>query len=285
MQSSQHISSAKKLLYVLGRCGVPDGSVMRIAMNNLMIAYMTYNHNCSVELAEIIKESAPEKQAKFFASKHLREVFGCLERFGFVFDGLDTPELTVSFPENPAVLTVLRSFTSARICRISFGFDFTKCNYRVFAYPADGKLLLSELYSYQLLSAENKVFLSALNDELEALGASYGECAGGWYSGTLPCDYNYKNKVRILQNMENGLLPHVVLRFGKKTEKMAAFIESLPEEYKTLVRKCSGCKKGECDHRIPVTADGRKQIICNVAWWYFPPEEKAVPYIAAAYKI
>ena len=85
--------------------------------------------------------------------------------------------------------------------------------------------------------------------------------------------------------MESGLLPHVVLRFGKKAEKMGKFIESLPEEYKGLVQKCRGCRKGECDHRIPVTADGKKQMICNVAWWYFPPEEKAIPYIVAAYQI
>ena len=57
------------------------------------------------------------------------------------------------------------------------------------------------------------------------------------------------------------------------------------EEYKGLVQKCRGCRKGECDHRIPVTADGKKQNICNVAWWYFPPEEKAIPYIVAAYRI
>ena len=203
-------------------------------------------------------------------------------------NGLDVPEtpaLDILYPTNPALLTVIHAFASAKICRISFGFDFVKCNYRVFAHPYDGKLPLCDLYSYQLLSEENKSFLSKMNDELEKLGSTYGECESGWYHGTLPCVYNYKNKVRVLQNMESGLLPHVVLRFGKKAEKMASFIESLPEEYKWLVRKCRGCKKGECSHRIPVTADGKKLIICNVAWWSFPAEMRAIPYIVAAYQI
>ncbi len=161
----------------------------------------------------------------------------------------------------------------------------TKCNYRVFAHPSDARLPLEDLYSYVLLSDENKAFLSALNAELEKIGSTYGECEGGWYSGTLACDYNYKNKIRILQNIENGLLPHVVVRFGKKAEKMGKFIESLPEEYHGLIRKCAGCRKGECDHRIPVTANDRKYLVCNVAWWYFPADVKAIPYIVGAYRI
>lgn len=288
VQSSQHISCVKKLLYVLGRFGEPRGDCLHIAMHTLMNAYMTYYHNSSVELADVLKESGKENQDKFFIAKHMRMVFDCLTDFGFVLGGLDSPEtltLDIQYPENPAVLTVLHSFASAKICRISFGFDFTKCNYRVFAHPADGKVPLCDLYSYQLLSDKNKAFLSKLNEELEKMGITYGECEGGWYSGTLPCDYNYKNKVRILQNIESGLLPYVVLRFGRKADRMAAFIESLPEDYKGLVQKCRGCKKGDCDHRIPVMIDEKKQIICNVAWWYFPPEEQAIPYIAAAYKI
>ncbi len=288
LQSSQHISCVKKLLYVLGRHGAPDGDVLHISMNDLMNAYMTYYPNISVELSEIVKEHEPEKQQKYWTSKHLRDVFECLVRFGFTMEEsevLEPPALKIGYPENPVVLTVLHSFAQAKICRISFGFDFTKCNYRVFAHPRDGKVPLCDLYSYQLLSEKDKEFLRSLNEELEKIGTTYGECEGGWYSGTLPCDYNYKNKVRILQNIESGLIPHVVLRFGKKADKMAAFIESLPEEYKGLVQKCRGCKKGECDHRIPVTAEGKKQTICNVAWWYFPPEEKAIPYIIAAYQI
>lgn len=288
VQSSQHIGCVKKMLYVLDRHGTPDRDGLRISMSDLMNAYMTYYYNCSVELSETVKEYEQEKQKKFWFSKHLSAVFDCLSLFGFSVTGLNHPEITVleiRYLENPGVLTVLHSFAQAKLCRICFGFDFTKCNYRVFALPADGKVPLCDLYSYQLLSEENRNFLSKLNGELEKIGTTYGECAGGWYHGTLPCDYNYKNKVRILQNIESGLLPYVVLRFGRKTEKMAAFIESLPEEYKGLVQKCKGCKKGECDHRIPVTTDGKKQIICNVAWWYFPPEEKAIPYIVAAYRI
>lgn len=288
LSSTQNISCVKKLMYVLGRHAAPVGDGLHISINDFMDAYMTYYYNCSTALSDTVKKHDPEKQLKFWTARHLPAVFACLVRFGFAVDGIDASKLTtlkIRYPQNPAVLTVLHSFAQTNICRSSFGFDFTKCNYRVFAHPADGKVPLCDLYSYQLLSSEHQSFLSKLNEELEKRGTTYGDCAGGWYHGTLPCDYNYKNKVRILQNMESGLLPHVVLRFGKKADRMAAFIESLPAEYKGLVQKCRGCKKGDCDHRIPVTADGKQQIICNVAWWYFPPEEKAIPYIAAACKI
>lgn len=288
VQTSQHISCIKKLMYVLGRFGELENDALYIPFHTLMNAYMTYYPNCSVELAETVKEYEREKQDKFFTSKHMRAVFDCLASFGFVIDGLDAPEvfvLHIRYPASPAVLIALKAFAMPKICCLSFGFDFTKFNYRVFAHPCNAKLPLEELYSYALLSEENKEFLSRLNEELEKIGTTYGDCAGGWYSGTLPCDYNYKNKVRILQNIESGLIPHVVVRFGKKAEKMGKFIESLPEEYHGLIRKCSGCKKGECDHRIPVTAAGKKYIICNVAWWYFPADVKAIPYIVGAYKI
>jgi len=113
----------------------------------------------------------------------------------------------------------------------------------------------------------------------------FGSCAGGWYSGTLPCQYNYKNKVRILQNIESGLIPHVVMRFGKKAGKMAEFVESLPEEYRKNIVRCKGCRKGECDHRISVITSDKNYVLCNVAWWYFPAEKAAVPYIVQAFKI
>lgn len=288
VQSSQHLSCVKKLLYTIGRFGELEDNKLHISINTLMNAYMTYYPNTSVELAETIKEFEKEKQDKFYASKHMRSVFACFAKFGFVIDELDAPDivtLEIQYPADPAVITVLKAFAVPKVCRLSFGFDFAKCNYRVFAHPSDAKLPLEDLYSYILLSDENKAFLSALNQEMEKIGSTYGECEGGWYSGTLPCDYNYKNKIRILQNVENGLLPHVVVRFGKKAEKMGKFIESLPDEYQGLIRKCGGCRKGECGHRIPVTANGKKYLICNVAWWYFPAEEKAIPYIVAAYRI
>ena len=153
LQSSQHISCVKKLLYVLGRFGKPEGDCLHIAMHDLMNAYMTYYPNCSVELAETIKEFGKEKQEKYFAAKHMRMVFDCLTDFGFIVNGLDVPEtpaLDILYPTNPALLTVIHALASAKICRISFGFDFVKCNYRVFAHPYDGKLPLCDLYSYQL---------------------------------------------------------------------------------------------------------------------------------------
>jgi hypothetical protein len=218
----------------------------------------------------------------------MRALFVCLERFGFEARGLnqsDPASLTLCYPARPAVMAALKAFAAPRICRVSFGFDFTKFNYRVFAHAIGAKLPLEDLYSYRLLSCAHQDFLSRLNRALGEAGADYGECAGGWYHGTQPCQYRYKNKVRILQNMENGLMPAVVVRFGQKAEKMARFIESLPAAYHGSIQKCRGCQKGACDHRVPVTAAGKKYTICNIAWWGFPPEPEAIPYIVGAYKI
>ena len=257
-------------------------------MKSLMNAYMTYYPNISVELAETVKEYDDDKRNKFFEAKHLRLVFSCLQKFGFQLKGLDDSEIRIveiSYPQHPSVITTLKAFCMPKICRISFGFDFTKFNYRVFAYAADAKIPLEDLYSYCLLSDEHKAFFSELNRVMTELNADYGECESGWYHGTLPCQYIYKNKVRILQNIENGLMTYVVVRFGKKTDKIIRFIESLPPEYHDRIERCKGCKKGECDHRIPVTAAGKKYVICNVAWWRFPPDVSAIPYIVKAYQI
>lgn len=285
VQASQHISCIKKLLYVIGRFSVLDGNTLNISMETLMNAYMTYYPNYSVELAENVKEHDANKRNKFFESKHMRSVFECLQKFGFQIDGLDHEILHIQVSNQPSVLIALKAFSTPKICRISFGFDFTKFNYRVFNHTSDAKIPLEDLYSYCLLSEEHKKFLSTLNRAMNDLHAEYGECESGWYSGTLPCQYIYKNKIRILQNIENGLLPYVVVRFGKKTAKIIQLIESLPVEYRNCIGRCEGCRKGECEHRIPVTAAGKKYVVCNVAWWYFPPRVDAVQYIVGAYKV
>jgi len=56
VQTSQHISCVKKLLYAIGRFAVPDSNSLKIGFDKLMNAYMTYYPNISIELAEKIKE-------------------------------------------------------------------------------------------------------------------------------------------------------------------------------------------------------------------------------------
>lgn len=289
VQTSQHISCVKKLLYVIGCCSESDASVLRISAEKLMNAYMTFYPNISVKLADDINEYDAEKRTKYFKSKHVDLVFECLGRFGFHFERTDdaSDEICVTYPEHPTVVTALHAFASLRICRISFGFDFTKFNHRVLAHPNNAVIPLTDLYSYILLPEKHRDFLREFNDAMGALNASYGECASGWYHGTLPCQYIYDKKVRLLQNMETGLNVSVVVRFGQKTEKMSRFIDSLPPEYEEQKRiaRCSGCKKGPCPHRTPVEARGKKYVICNISWWRFPTDPAAIPYIISAYKM
>ncbi len=285
LQTSQHISCVKKLLYTIGRFSEIKKNSLVVEMDSLMNAYMTYYTNCSVKLSDTTNEYRKDKQDKFFISKHMKLVFECLERFGFCIDGIEKENVTVNFPEYPAVLKVLKAFSALNICRVSFGFDFTKFNYRVFAYGADEKIPLRDLYSFNMLSDAHKEFLSRFNEAMTAIGSNYGECASGWYYGTLPCQYIYKNKIRIMQNAENGLMPYVVVRFGKKADKVVAFIESLPEEYRGSNGRCVGCKKGECANRVVANSTNKRYVLCKVAWWNFPPVIEAIPYIIAAYQI
>ena len=295
VQSSQHISCIKKLLYTIGRFSEIDSYSLVIRTDDFMNAYMTYYSNCSVELAETIKRYDKIKQDKFFESKHLRAVLACLERFGFCFDGLEQDpktEITVTYPDNPSVLKVLRAFAKHNICRVSFGFDFTKFNFRVLAHKSDAVLPLEDLYSFYLLSESHQQFFTKLNHEMNQLGADYGECESGWYNGTLPCQYIYKNRLRLLQNIESGLTPAVVITSGKKQElidkkkqKYIEYFKSIPEEYRRIVN-CRACRKG-CDGVLVVRVEDKNHGMCigKGAWWVFPAELKAIPYIVEAYKL
>ena len=302
-QTSQHISCVKKLLYTIGRFSTLESNSLVIDINKLMNAYMTYYPNISVELSEKINEYGKDKQNKFYGTKNMRSVFACLEKFGFEMDGIngidgiDTDinkiaSITVRYPKRPSVINVMKAFAMPRVCRISFGFDFTKFNDRVFSHKSDSILPLEDLYSFQLIPDEHKKFLLVLNQAMNEAGADYGECESGWYNGTLPCQYIYKNKVRILQNIENGLMPHVVMwqrgapeAVIKKTEKVIDLFKSLPDKYLNIIGKCRGCTKGECGRRNIVSVKDKKYAVCAGGWWGFPPEAEIVPYIVKAYKI
>ena len=115
VQTSQHISCIKKLLYVLGRHSNLDENVLSIPMELLMNAYMTYYPNISVELAETIKEYDINKRNKFFESKHMRSVFECLQMFGFKVEGLEDSEiksLRIQYPQQPSVIIALKVFNA-----------------------------------------------------------------------------------------------------------------------------------------------------------------------------
>ena len=300
VQTSQHISCVKKLLYAIGRFSELESDSLNIRMDSLMNAYMTYYPNSSVELASSINVFDADRRNKFFESKHIRPVFRILERFGFAVDGAgdeayeDAATLKIRYPQLPSVINAMKSFALPEICRASFGFDYAKFNYRVFAHPKAAKLPLADLYSFQLLPDGHKRFLARLNQVMEEeTGADYGECESGWYNGTLPCQYIYQNKLRVLQNIENGCMPAIVITSGMKTEKILQktgkyieYFKSLPDGCRSAVR-CRGCKKGDCEGRIAIAADDRKHAMCvgKGAWWVFPPKEEYIPLIVKAYKL
>jgi len=297
IQTSQNISCVKKLIYTVGRFSKLESNSLAVGIGEFMNSYMTYYGNVSVEMAEKLNEYDRDKQNRFFESKNMRLVFSCLEKFGFEIGGIDTDiknmiSISVRYPKQPSVINVIKAFAAPRVCRASFGFDFAKFNYRVFAHKSGAALPLEDLYSFHLIPEEHKKFLLALNQAMNEAGADYGECESGWYNGTLPCQYIYKNKVRILQNIEHGLTPIVVMWqrgtpevVAKKTGKVIDFFKSLPDGYKNRIGKCGGCTKGECVRRNIVPANGKKYVVCAGGWWVFPPEVEIVPYIVKAYKI
>ncbi len=292
VQNSQHISCIKKLLYSLGLVAEINEHELFIKMDSFMDAYATFLPNCSTALSENIIESSHDKRKKIYQTKQVALLLQYLTKFGFEIENIhvnkpynEIRDFTVSYPKMPNVITVIKAFSMPRICRISFGFDYTKFNYRVFAHPSDVAIPYLDLYSIQLLPDIHKEFFIKLNQCMNDLGINFGECESGWYHGVLPCQYIYNKKLRLLQNMEYGLMPAVVVKVGKKIDKITKFIEKLPEEYKAGIGNCHGCRTEECTGRTIIIIDDRKYVLCNGSWWMFPVTIQAIPYIIEAYKL
>lgn len=261
-------------------------------MDLFLDTYGTFYSNCSTSLSEDITELNTDKRKKVYESKQVALVLEYLIQFGFTIDNFNRNKpyeemefIKLFYPNMPAICHVIKAFSKPRICRISFGFDYTKFNYRVFAYPSDVTIPYMDLYSIQLIPDIHREFFLKLNECMIELGSSFGECESGWYHGIQPCQYIYNSKLRILQNMENGLMPTIVIKVSKKIDKVTRFIETLPEQYKSGIGKCRGCKKGECAGRAIINTKDKRYVLCNGAWWSFPPSIEAIPYIVEAYKL
>ena len=294
-QMQHNISCVKKLLYVIGHFSTLESDSLIIRIDEFMDAYMTYYFNYSVALADTLKKHDRDKQNKFFETKYVRAVFGLFERFGFEIKGLaknpeNISDIIISYPGCPAVIKVIKAFVMPRICKIGFGFDFTKFNYRVFSHNSTAKLPLEDLYTFQLLSADDKNFLMSLDIALAEAGVNRNEHQRDGYS-----TYLYGNvKFRVTQNDENRLHPSVPLIVGKTPEqvhrkipKIKQYIESLPEKYMNVVGKCRGCqgtKTTDCWRRFTINTKDKQYFICNNAWWGFPAELDAIPYIVKSYE-
>jgi len=295
-QMQHNVSCVKKLLYVIGHFSTLESDSLIIRMDELMDAYMTYYFNYSIALAETVKKHDRDKQNKFFETKYVHAIFGLFVKFGFEIKGLDKnpdniSDIAISHPTCPSVIKVIKAFAMPRVCKIGFGFDFTKFNYRVFSHESAAKLPLKDLYTFQLLIADDKDFLLRLEKGLLEIGVNRDERQHEGFS-----TYVYgKVKVRVIQNEENKLIPTIPLIVGKTPEQVRRkipqieeFIESLPEKYSNAVGKCRGCQSTEtteCWRRFALNTADKKYFICNNAWWAFPAEIDAIPYILQGCKI
>jgi len=295
-QMQHNISCVKKFLYIIGHFSTLESDSLTIRMDDFMNAYMTYYLNYSIALADHLKQHDRDKQNKFFKAKYVHAVFGLYEKFGFEIKGLPeayekNSNITISYPSQPSIVKVIKAFAMPRICKIGFGFDFTKFNYRVFSHTSTTKLPLEDLYTFQLLSTDDKEFLLRLDESLAEVGVSRNEYQHDGYS-----TYLYGNmRFRVTQDNENKLHPSIPLIVGKTPEqthrkipKIEKYIESLPEKYINAIGECRGCqgaKTAECWRRFRVSTKSKNYFICNNAWWTFPAELDAILHIVRAYHV
>lgn len=291
IQTSPNISCIKKIIYTFGLVSILENNMLIVDMKAFCDSYSAFYSNCSTALTDKVKSIERDKFDKFYTAKHVSAVLKYLITFGFVIDGFvedkkfsELQQLKITFPRKPHITNIIKAFSRPRICRISFGFDYTKFNYRIFSYGINSKILMVDLYSVCLLSEEHRDFLLLLNSRLEEKNISYGESEKGWYHGTLPCQYNYKNKVRVLQNIEYGILPHLVLDFRNKIDEGATLIESIPEEYRPHIPQCKGCRKA-CNTRTIIHAAGKKYALCHGQWWHLPLEKGSIDFIMKALRL
>ncbi|QUI24536.1 hypothetical protein HZI73_20500 [Vallitalea pronyensis] len=288
IQTSQNISSIKKIIYTIGLTSKLENNTLCVDMKAFRESYAVFYSNSSTALTDKIKTIDSETFDKFYSTKHVSSIFKYLTAFGFVIDGFiedkkfsELQQLEITFPSNPPIINIIKAFSRPCICRISFGFDYAKFNYRIFAHGIHATIPMEDLYSVCLLPEEHQNFLLLLNKSLEKKNIRYGKCEKGWYHGTLPCQYNYRNKVRVLQNMEHGILPHLVLDFRNKIDKGTTLIESIPKEYRSNIPQCRGCRKN-CPTRTMITADGKKYALCHGQWWHLPLIDGSIDFIMQA---
>jgi len=295
-QMQHQISCVKKFLYTIGHFSTLESDSLIIRMDHFMEAYMTYYFNYSIALTDTIKQHDSDKQNKFFKEKYIHAVFGLYKKFGFEIKGLNdeyekNSNIIISYPSHPSIIKVIKAFAMPRICKIGFGFDFTKFNYRVFSYDNTAKLPVKDLYTFQLLATDEKNFLLCLDESLAEIGVSRNEYQHEGYS-----TYLYGNvRFRVTQDNENKLHPSIPLIVGKTPEqthrkipKIEKYIESLPEKYLNAIgecRSCQGAKTTECWRRFKVSTKDKNYFICNNAWWVFPAELDAISHIIKAYHV
>lgn len=289
---SQRVTCIKKLFYCLGISSTYKNEALVVKSLDFARTYYTFFNNTSIGLSDKLKDIDLESLDKFIQRKQLHKVISYIEDFGFTFHGFNAnksikhwQDCRVTYSKSPRMLWVIKAFSMPKLCRISFEMDYARFNYKVFAHKKKARLPLEDLVSFNLISSEeHKCFLIDLNHRLEKIGISYGEAASGWYHGTLPCQYNYKNKIRILQNMEYGIIPYILMDFRNKEEEGIKIIQSIPYKFRKNIPTCKGCKK-ECKSRVVIEVDNIKYALCYGMWWQLPFTTGIIDFIEQAITI
>ena len=273
------------LLYALGKSGEINGVNLEIDLNKFRNVLALSPKKIMMGKAEEKDPAAFDKQYK---KKHIAGLINKLRDFGFAFDGFDAgkeyselTKLTVSH-RNESLPTVLKVFAEFKICQKCFVFDFAKFNYKVFSKGKDEKLPFDDLYSVTYIPANKLQAAKALLAEMEELGLDYGFCPEPVYwQGPMACYYNFRGKLRIIQNAI-GFFVFAPAPGNIPKAKVEAFLDSLPEKYKSFYAICGGCGgKKECGSRIHPTVSGKIRTVCAGQWPSFPAEMQSIPYISS----
>jgi len=276
-----------KFIYVTGIVSEIEGILLIADRTQFMNAFMTFWGKTNTQLDKKIKEFDKEQQDKFYKTE-IKALFHCLKGFGFRIEEQEN-KIIVSYPRNPAIMKVIKSFAKHRFFRAGYIYDYRKFNYRVFATASDAKVPLTDFYSFQLLNDEHKKYLLTLDEKLAEMKIRYGETVESWGWGTNPCKYVYNAKISVHQNMEEGLIPHIDI--DRKTydlEKVLEYYLTIPEEIGVKVKTCNRCGAGgenpECGNCAQVVVRGKNINMCKIGSWFFPPTSEALPYFLDAYE-
>lgn len=207
-------------------------------------------------------------------------LFQILPKFGFSVRNFrfgENEDFTISAPNYPRLMTVIKASTMTQHCKKSLVSDYASFNYRIYSIAAKAPLPIEITHTYALMSDDCKAFASGLLDYLRANqwvqnGERHHWFDRGWLS------YHKKNKWATIDGKPRHLgcrieiyyQPnqfHLLVSGGDgaidRAERMGALPAPYGEPWKEQM-KCKGCRKGECKARRTVENHGEKTVLC--AW-------------------
>lgn len=276
-----------KLYLSMGRAGRLDGKRLVVDREQFQNIYGT--PNSKVEKGKI-QQVGDDAFLEIMRRDRIELFLHKLSDFGFRFEGCGTDmpwgmeKTFIVTHEEADIPVVLKAFADIPLSSKSYEYDFRKFNYKVFSVPKDERLPFEDQYTASYIPSDKMDAAKALIAAMKEIGADYGDCAKycSW-QGRMACYYIFKNKLRIIQNMDGMFVFAPVV--GKiRRDRRIAFMENLPERYKAIYARCEGCR-AECDGRIPISINGKMTAVCSYKWPSIPAEMEAVPYIVEAYQL